>query len=69
MVLRPDHGNISYPKTRQRLQAAKMEEVKKRQAAPEKEPQKRSPKSKARGSPPMSAPPGISGEEGDWCCC
>ena len=28
MILRPNHGNISYPKTRQRLQAAKMEEVK-----------------------------------------
>jgi transposase len=52
MILRPDHGNISYPKTRQRLQAAKMEEVKKRQAAPEKKPKK----SKARRSLSMSAP-------------
>ena len=56
MILRPDHGNISYPKTRQRLQAAKMEEVKKRQAAPEKKPKKRSRKSKVRGSLPLSAP-------------
>jgi transposase len=56
MILRPDHGNISYPKTRQRLQAAKMEEVKKRQAAPEKKPKKRSRKSKASRSLPVDAP-------------
>ncbi|MFZ0964481.1 MAG: IS110 family transposase, partial [Terriglobia bacterium] len=56
MTLSPDPSNRPSPKARKRLQAAKIEEVKKRQAAPKKKPKKRSLKSKARRSLPVDAP-------------
>jgi len=56
MILRPNHSNPPSPKVRERLPAAKREQIQKRQAAPQKKPQKSPRKSKASRSLPVTAP-------------
>lgn len=56
MILRPNHSNPPSAKARERLSAAKREEIQKRQAAPQKKLQKSPRKSKASRSLPVTAP-------------